>query len=246
MVSTPPVSPRARWARRAEEERAWSAANSELALAWDQALEEDETRAGEKLRARSERELLLSINTVLPRMGVPIRTAEAVKHGCLSGFDERPAIATAREWVSGKKSMMLLYGGCGAGKTLAAAWTLLRSREVRGYTEHEVALDARGGRFIRACELTRLGQFDGDWEHVLHVKWLVLDDFGTELNTPAFMARLNELIDHRYGNHLRTAITCNIRKDQLAAHLGPRIVSRMRDDGLVVGCGDDDMRIAAR
>lgn len=225
----------------------WETQNQALAAEWNDALTEDETRIAAKQRAVSELRLIDSIATRLPDMGVPVRIAEAVQAEqrlpeTARQFWESRAMKAARRFVAERHTFLLLLGGVGAGKSCAACWTLLQARGGWSGTE----LDRNHGRFVRAAEAARISRFndDGQWRDLLRVPWLVIDDLGVEAMSDYWSERINELIDTRYGNRLATALTSNLNAAQFKAtnRYGERISSRIRDDGVVVGCGDEDHR----
>lgn len=236
-----------RWQRQAEECRAWSEAHPELAAAWDEALEEDEARDRVRRLEANEREILASAGPMLRRMGVPAVPVEDIENGIRGGFRETEALNAAHRFVESNQSLLVLFGGTGAGKTVAACWCLLRARRRKDYRDDEWELDPSRGMFVRGSAIARLSRFDdgGQWERMLSVRWLVVDDLGAQLGGDYFSERINELVDARYADRLRTVITCNVAPDIFAERMGDRIVSRIRGGGMVVGCGDLDLRGAA-
>ena len=234
----------ARWMREADEARAWAAAHPELAAAWDEAAEEEEERDRVRRAAANEREILASAGPTLRRMGVPVVTVEALESGLRGSLRDTKALCAARRFVAGRQSLLVLFGGAGAGKTLAACWCLLRARSRKEYREDEWVLDAGRGAFVRGSAIARLSRFDdgGVWDRLLSVRWLVVDDLGAQGGGDYFSERINELVDARYADRLRTIVTCNVTPEAFRERVGDRIVSRIRGDGAVVGCGDDDLR----
>lgn len=241
------------WVKRAEERKRWEAEHPEEAAAQAAAEEERERAATAAEALRWRRLFVASIPRELHAMGAPSRIAEAIfaeedraERGEPRRFDQTEAAVAARAFVESRKSMLLLFGGVGAGKSTAAAWTLLRARSV-GNEPHEITLDPTRGMFVRATELARMSKFDdgGEWARVLRVRWLVVDDLGVENMGDFWAERINELLDVRYGDRLRTVLTANKSRDEFKAIYGDRIVSRIRDDGLVANAGDVDLRRSA-
>lgn len=217
--------------------REWTQANPELAAAWDEAI-----AFGEALRdeARNRGGHMFS----LVEAGVPQRCAEIVANG----FEETTAMVAARTFVASNRSFLLLSGGPGTGKTVAAAWTL---------EQKYVALRWGGdkSKFIRAQELARLSLFekiDKDFFGMLAtVKRLAIDDLGAEMFHDGVRSMIDELLDRRYGARLRTALTTNLApssKDPaipcFKKRYGERIADRIRHDGLVEIVGNKSMRKA--
>jgi hypothetical protein len=233
---------------RTEEIRRWAEAHPDLAVAWDAALEEDADR-----RARAEAErwramLVASIPCRLPEMGAPRRLAEAVQGELLAPearrrFWDTKAMHAARLFLAERKAILLMFGGAGAGKTAAATWVLTHATS-RLYEPWEVSLDPAKGLFVRAAAAARIPRFDdhGEWARMLRVPWLVLDDLGIETLTDYWAERVNELVDARYGDRRRTVLTSNLTAEAFKARYGERIVSRLRDDAIIVDVGSDDLR----
>lgn len=238
MTSSPEAfgSTIARLRRQVEERARWEAEHPEEAA--KKRAEEAAAEAAELKAAR--RWEIGAIPDVLGKVGVPLRLGEAVRDEAFADFEGRPrvfwdtdAMVAARAFVASKKSFLVLFGGVGSGKSAAAAWTL--------------AGKGSAG-FVRAAKLARISKFEdgGEWEDALRVRWLVIDDLGTESVSDYWFERVNELLDSRYGDRLRTVITSNLSKEEIKTKYGDRIASRIRDDGMVVGCGSDDLRAAKK
>ncbi len=205
--------------RRREEQDAWASANPELAVAWDEAIGEDQER-----RAQAER--LRERASAMRRTGAPERALEIIVRDAVR---DTAAVRAVREWLNGGSTFLVLTGGTGAGKTLAACLAL-----------------EKGGRFERAVAAGRLGLY-GD-EDVARMKalretrMLVLDDLGAEFAGDVWRAQFDELVDERYGNRLGTVITTNLSPAALKERYGARVADRIRHDGQVVACGSESLR----
>ena len=233
-----------KWQRLAQEVRDWTAAHPELAAAWDAAMLEDERHDDDLRRKRNELEILASAGAMLPRMGVPALAVGAIVNGIRHGFMKTEALEAARRFVTDKsKSTLVLFGGAGAGKTVAACWCLLRARSLSDFDD-SWQLDPAVGAFVRSTAAARIPRFDesGAWDRILSVKWLVLDDLAVEGGGAFWAERLDELVDVRHSDRRRTVITCNLPPDEFQAKVGGRIMSRIREAGMVVGCGASDLR----
>ena len=253
----------ARWSQEAADRQIWEIEHPEEAATWNAALAEHEahTEALANKAASEHAELSYKATFVerMTSMGVPLRITEALHAEEVAStagkwFSATTAVTAARRFVAEKRSFLLLFGGVGSGKTCAACWTLLRARrrhvfDLATYQERNVLgeLDASQGRFIRAAEAARISRFEdgGQWNRLLRVRFLVLDDIGVETVSDFWAERVNELLDARYGNRLPTALTSNLNADEFKRRYGDRIVSRIRDDGVVMGCGQEDLRGAA-
>lgn len=239
----------ARIMARAAETKAWADANPELNLAWEEAWEEDRKRSEGKERARWEQALIRSIHSRIPDMGAPKRLAEAVEAELLLSPEKRQywdtkAMQSARRFMAERRTFLLMLGGAGAGKTAAACWVLTHAR-TRVYEDWQIEIEPSRGMFVRAAEAARIPRFEDEdnlWRRMLRVQWLVLDDLGVETMSDFWNERINELLDARYGNRLRTVLTSNLEVAPFKARYGDRIVSRLRDDSIIVGVGNDDLR----
>lgn len=230
----------AQWIARAEAKRAWALAHPEEAAA-EAARLEAEDRENEAREAKRRRELrALLTSGKLRHMGVPRNIAESIQADEEREMRGQPrkwqtkAMADAREWLSGDKMFLLFVGECGSGKSAAAAWTLLQARD----EEH--------GAFVCVTEMARLSRFDDarEWDRLLRVPWLVVDDVGNETRSAFFAERFFELINERHGMRRRTALSCNIKVSEFKARYGARVESRLRPDVQVSNAGDVDLRAA--
>jgi DNA replication protein DnaC len=194
-----------------------------------------------------------SIHELAERAGVPTRTCRVL--AAKEPLSETPALVAAREFVSEHRNFLLLLGGVGTGKSLAACWTLLSQR--RQKTRDPVTgqdlpvpgeIDFGLIKFTRASEIARLSVFDDrdTWDDLRTVHFLVVDDLGVEAETPLWTERVGELVDVRYGEELPTVITSNLDAAAFRARYGARIASRVNSDGIVANCGAGDRRAAGK
>ena len=153
----------------------------------------------------------------LRAMGLPERLA-----GLLAGqLDESPAIVAVREWLDTRKTFLVLGGGVGVGKTVAASWGLVE----------------RGGLFRKASQITRMSQYDAEaWERLYSARLLVIDDLGTEPHDQGGWgaAALLDLFDRRYDERARTILTVNVSVDTFRERYGKdggRFLDRLREAG---------------
>ena len=165
--------------------------------------------------------------------GVPKRFLTAsLDRGRPTPALQRVAAAIDGEFAAGR--CLVLTGPTGVGKTfgVAAAMRALRARG-RFWPWPAAAgalLDpARRGEALTQMKTTGL---------------LVLDDLGAEFQKEGGLVQafLDEVIDHRYGNELATAITSNLTADDLKTHLSARIVDRLREWGSVFECPGESLR----
>jgi DNA replication protein DnaC len=76
-------------------------------------------------------------------------------------------------------------------------------------------------------------------------RFLVIDDLGTERDTPLVQEALYNIIDHRAGHRLPTVITSNLELERVADHygeFGERLASRIAGMGETLGLVGKDRR----
>ncbi|MBA7676655.1 Chromosomal replication initiator protein DnaA [subsurface metagenome] len=115
--------------------------------------------------------------------------------------------------------LLLLYGGVGVGKThlsVAACWEFLEDGHRSLYFQAEELLDAM------RC---RLGsdRYEMLIDHLRRTDLLVIDDIGTQSDTPWGMAKMNMVVDIRYRERKPLIITAN------TLDIPDRILDRMRE-----------------
>lgn len=156
--------------------------------------------------------------------GVPENVLHAV-------WDNKPietsAIEALRVAMKGR-TIVVLSGGVGCGKTCAAGWWITQSR----------------GDWISASALATLSPFDEASRERMHSPRLVIDDLGAEyLDAKGFLASLlDSLWDYRYSHRLPTVVTTNLTLKQFQARYSERIKDRLRECGDFVEVSGDSMR----
>ena len=137
------------------------------------------------------------------------------------------AIKVVREFMTGPKTLLVLTGGVGCGKTAAATWamTWMGGPSVRWNR-------TIGARFVPAAALRTALGFERDQRKLLDdlesTRLLVLDDLGAEHLTEYVRSGIDALIDHRYGHELKTIATSNLALAQFKSIYGERIADRIR------------------
>lgn len=158
--------------------------------------------------------------------GVPARLVELVMGG---GVTDTKAIQAARQFVESDRQFLVLAGGVGCGKTVAAALVV-----------HQL-----GGRFIDVSRLVRLSRYDDDQIRPYEeCSLLAIDDLGMEYadTKGSFLATLDGLLNARYAAGLRTVITANLAWDAFRRRYGERIADRLKESGRYVEISDQSMR----
>jgi DNA replication protein DnaC len=173
-------------------------------------------------------------------LGTP-RATQAVGH--VADFIARPA-----------ERLLLLSGGVGCGKTLAAAHWLAQLPRYGKASDTPAGWNWLSGRAkcLRASTLTRLNLryrdedrdlFDG-WKSA---RWLVIDDLGTE--SADSLSHVEELVDARASCGW-TVVTTNLpvkaaEQSPFGQRYGARISSRVFGNARVGVCGAVDLRRAS-
>lgn len=157
----------------------------------------------------------VAAKTLLERAGVPARAINAMA----SPLDT-PALILAREWFATSLPWLVLMGGVGVGKSVAAAWCVRAALEAR-----------QSALWVTAAELAmRAGGFDGQ-TYALRLKgvdMLVVDDVGTENLTDFAKSVRDEVLAHRHEEGLRTVITTNLGGKEFGVRMGARLADRIR------------------
>ncbi len=160
----------------------------------------------------------------------------AIKRVMANQIAEVPATVGAREFVAAPDRTLLVLGGAmGAGKTTATTWVAMESPEQA--TDGAVA-------YVRASELEARGRFEAvtlrEWLHEKQL--LVVDDLGTEVEDPRFAVLLNEIVDMFYGNERRLVVATNLAVRAFMDRYGERVLSRLNESGTWCDCGTVDLR----
>lgn len=170
---------------------------------------------------------------------------------------QTPAVQSVREWLERGLRWLVLTGGTGAGKSLAACLALRHAQRTETRTPYGLAeWDADAGRFVRLGALFRLSDFEArdraEWEHVKRCRVLVLDEVGGrpgDVPTPRQQEALDELVDARDRAGARTVLTSNLSlqrtdtgESDFARYVGRKNLSRMARSYLARDVGTRDLR----
>ena len=143
----------------------------------------------------------------------------------------RPSDATLAvdAWLETKQTLLLLAGGVGVGKSVAAAYAIRRTP----------------GRWFSAPGMGQMQGFDRarDVTALLKPRLLVVDDLGAEFADRNEWARtqLRTLICQRHDDGARTLITTNLNAAQWRAYADERLLDRLAT-GTVKTIGGASMR----
>lgn len=186
--------------------------------------------------------------------------------------EETAALQAAREFLTSKKTILILAGGVGTGKTVASAVVCdpavsIRLGDMDDFRESFVdpvtgnvrfVGDDRPrpavveGRMVKALDLARAGMFGEEseiWDVCRVDKLLAIDDLGTEPKDAKgyYLASLFALLDHRYDWVRKTILTTNLSLEDFKATycVGPglRFLDRMREAGEFVNIAGKSMRV---
>lgn len=165
------------------------------------------------------------------------RFTDDVARGLVDGAGLADTVAhlTVREWLASSKPTLVLSGGTGTGKTVAAMRAIL---------------EADSFQFLRAIRIgAHYERWSSDREDDVEpirfgVALLVVDDLGQEpIDDRRVMPAIEEVLDQRQSERTRTLITTNLSADQLRSRYSERIVSRLRQNATVKILGASDMRV---
>lgn len=217
--------------RQLAERQQWEAENPELTADWNAAWLEDEQRTRILEAEVARKQFRENMPYRLERMGVPPLAVDALKANL-----QTAAMSHVEVFMRSDRLILLLLGGPGTGKTVAAASALIEA-------------PAHSSVFAQAVDVARLSDYNVEHMHelerVTEAKLLVLDDLGAEHANDFWVSRLDGIINHRYGHKRRTVITSNLDAQRFKKQYGERIADRVREVGMVKSCGNQSLRKAS-
>lgn len=193
----------------------------------DALVAEEERKAAEREAANKAKQQEETGRRLLER-GIPRKDIELIASGALWPTN---ALKAAQDWFQSKKSILVLSGPGGCGKTSAASW---------------LAAEAVAALFIDVTRLARLSRYKSSDMEPLERAWLlVIDDLGVEFcdTKGSFLATLDGLINCRYANQDRTVITTNLPATAFKQRYGERVVDRIREVGRFFECSGPSLRV---
>jgi DNA replication protein DnaC len=177
-------------------------------------------------------------DAVLTAVGSRISDDVAHRLRMGEGLEDTEAHRAVCEWMAGEKPTLVLTGGTGVGKTVAAVRAMLT---------------ASRAQFVRAL---RIGAHFEPWSADreagiaplnLGVDLLVIDDLGQEpIEDRRAMPAIEEALDARQSKKTRTLITTNLDTTGIRSRYSERIRSRLAQNAALVGLGGTDKRRAGR
>jgi DNA replication protein DnaC len=155
------------------------------------------------------------------------------------GLAETAALLTVREWLAGVKPVLILGGGVGIGKSVAAAWALA-SREGTFQALRAVRLGSAWERWSSDRE-------DGVEALRLWVDTMLIDDLGQEpIEDRRTIPAIEEVFDSRQTSRQRTICTTNLSREQMRERYSDRVISRLAQNAMVVFVKGTDLRRGQR
>ncbi len=172
----------------------------------------------------------------LQKIGVPAEDIMALR----GKLEDSAAVTGARRFLEAPTEAamryLLLLGGVGVGKTLAAAYVI--RDEARRFDWNGQASGSAPWepiQFVPAGDLTRLGSFGEDdrrrVDAMTKCRLLVVDDMGDEAFAPGRGALVDVLMKRDAGAR-RTVMTTNLTSERFAELYGAPLVSRIAARGI--------------
>ena len=193
------------------------------AYAHDAARRKRDEDAARAERARQREHYLHVYTTPLPP-----KVRSALLAGAPADDVEWPVVSAARLWLAGTCRVLLIRGGVGVGKTMAAGTIAMdvcsaavEQTMRHGYTSCPLSWH-RPNDFVSAM----LHKYDKDAPR-LGDTLVVVDDVGRETRTD-FEEALCTFLD---DSGLRLVMTTNLTKDQFRERYGMRVVDRLLECG---------------
>lgn len=194
-----------------DDAEAWAKRDAEVA-----AIRSSEAAAAERARLEMRAKLL-------EEAGFPKR---ALDHA-IAPQDSAPVVAM-RAWSSQQRSILILGGPTGIGKTVASSSYALRSRISQWH-------------FVRAQAFAARSRYERENRESLFAGGLVLDDLGSEFQDQkgSMLVDLEELVDEFYASKRPLVITTNIAAQAMPKrYKSDRLISRLRESARWVELGN--------
>jgi len=136
----------------------------------------------------------------------------------------RQAFLSAQRFAQNPQGWLLLCGGVGRGKTHLLA-AIGNEMLARGLPVVYANAPRMLGRLKATFDARNVGElsFEERFQGLKQVNVLLLDDLGAEYATEWAQVTFFELLDHRYSNHLATAIASNLKRSSFDGRLGSRL-----------------------
>jgi DNA replication protein DnaC len=172
--------------------------------------------------------------------GIPVKDVDAI---LANSSRQTPALEAVRLFLGdGKARILVLSGRRGCGKTFAAGWAIAQpcAERYQGRRRPEYH-----PRFVDVGDLASGSWFDRDETRALRCcDVLAIDDLGMEYvdTKGGWLSRLDQLVNARYANSIRTVITTNMPAKQFREQYGERIADRIREVGRFANVDGESLR----
>ncbi|MGM9536746.1 MAG: ATP-binding protein [Candidatus Onthomonas sp.] len=146
----------------------------------------------------------------------------------------------ANKFGQGNPKNLFLTGAPGLGKTFLSA-AIARVVSEKG---HSVVYDSAVNVFNRfdAQKFGRDDQASQDIDRYLSCDLMILDDLGSEMNSPLVQSSLYQLINSRMLGDRRTVISSNLSLDDVSRRYSPQVYSRLSGEYFEVRFFGEDIR----
>lgn len=192
-----------------------------------------------KKKAEAASDLRQAQRQALRGLDLPLDALDLVQRGCASQTLALVALEQPAD-------LLVLAGGVGSGKTVAAVtWVVRWVMDVENWQQGDVCQLLGRAMFLTAPALQRGPRFDVKWmTHVERANRLVIDDLGAEYadEKGSFVSLLDELINDRYARRRPTLITTNCDGSVFKQRYGARIADRIRERGRFESVGSKSLR----
>ena len=138
------------------------------------------------------------------------------------------AFNTAKNYANHLNGWLLLMGSYGCGKTHLAAAIANEVVSMGVETLFLTIPDLLD--WLRYSFSSNETSYEDRFEEIKNIRFLVLDDFGTQNATAWAREKLFQIINHRYTHQLPTVVTTNIGLSEI----DERVSSRLQDRKLVI------------
>ncbi len=147
----------------------------------------------------------------------------------LGAMKPTEATRAVDEWIVSGRSMLLLTGGVGVGKSVAGAYTIRRTP----------------GKWVGASDISRLASLECApmLLGARRARLLVVDDLGAEYADKSNWARtaMRNLLCERHDAGLRSVVTTNLSATAWKSYADDRLIDRLAT-GTVKVIGGESMR----
>lgn len=190
-------------------------------------------------------ELQATLPEWLKELGVDDDTVKALRGPPMA----TPAFAAVRSWWATDKTTLVLAGGNGCGKTVAACSALRDhccNRHARAYLYQPGDLAPhwvwRSARYQSAKRLPAMAQDSREWLHLESASLLIIDDAGKEDGDGE--RTVGNLLNERISaTDKRTIVSTNLSAENFRIRYGQRLWSRL--GGAVTIVHGRDLRLPA-